>query len=51
LLNQVQCRDGVLANGFLIVIVQFGVTLFDDFTHTNLSQLKRAAIFIAPSMQ
>ncbi len=37
-LGQVQRGDGVLAHGFLILLVQFGILVLDDLAHANLRQ-------------
>ena len=38
LLGQVQRRDGVLANGLLIFVVEFGILVLDDLAHAHLGQ-------------
>lgn len=46
LLGQVQCCNGMLAHGLLILIVQFRIFIFDDLAKAHLGQLFRHQFFI-----
>ena len=39
LLGEIEGSDGVLAHGLLILLVQFGIFVFDDFSEAKLGQL------------